>query len=181
MLGDSLSAGYGIGAHQGWVALLQQRLDHQGYRYRVVNASISGDTTRGGLTRLPQALAQHRPTVVIVELGGNDGLRGLPLDAMHENLASIIETSRQHGAKVLLLGVRLPPNYGASYVNMFHNVYRELERAYQVPFVPYLLAGIGGRDALMQADQIHPRAEAQGRMLDNVWSRLVPTLKSSSN
>ncbi len=177
VLGDSLSAGHGLSTDQGWVALLQRRLQHQGYPYRVVNASISGDTTRGGLNRLPLALQRHKPEVVIVELGGNDGLRGLPMDEIQRNLATIVSTSRNHGAKVLLVGVRLPPNYGAAYVKKFHDIYRRLEKTYQVPLVPYLLDGIGGHDELMQADRLHPRAEAQSRMLDNVWPHLFSILK----
>ncbi|GMQ89757.1 MAG: arylesterase [Gammaproteobacteria bacterium] len=177
VLGDSLSAGYGLGTDQGWVTLLQQRLQRQGYPYRVINSSISGNTTRGGLRRLPRALNRYRPEIVIVELGGNDGLRGLSMDKMRRNLASIVETSREQGAKVLLVGVRLPPNYGAAYITKFHDVYRNLEKIYQLPLVPYLLDGIGGRDELMQADRLHPRAEAQSRMLDNVWRQLAPMLK----
>lgn len=176
VLGDSLSAGHGISTHQGWVALLQQRLKHQGYPYRIINASISGDTTRGGLSRLPQALFQYQPRIVILELGGNDGLRGLSLDEMRRNLVSMVKKSRGHGAKVLLVGVRLPPNYGAAYVKKFHDVYHSVEREHQVPLVPYLLDGIGGRDELMQADRLHPRAEAQSRMLENVWPRLLAVL-----
>jgi acyl-CoA thioesterase-1 len=177
VLGDSLSAGHGLSTDQGWVALLQRRLQHQGYPHRVVNASISGDTTRGGLNRLPLALQRHKPEVVIVELGGNDGLRGLPMDEIQRNLAAIVSTSRNHGAKVLLVGVRLPPNYGAAYVKKFHDIYRRLEKTYQVPLVPYLLDGIGGHDELMQADRLHPRAEAQSRILNNVWPHLFPILK----
>jgi len=177
VLGDSLSAGYGLSTDQGWVTLLQQRLQRQGYPYRVINSSVSGDTTRGGLTRLPLALNRYRPEIVIVELGGNDGLRGLSMDEMRRNLTSIVESSREQGAKVLLVGVRLPPNYGAAYVNKFHDVYRNLEKIYQLPLVPYLLDGIGGRDELMQADRLHPRAEAQCRMLDNVWRQLAPMLQ----
>jgi acyl-CoA thioesterase-1 len=177
VLGDSLSAGYGLGTDQGWVTLLQQRLQRQGYPHRVINSSVSGDTTRGGLTRLPLALNRYRPEIVIVELGGNDGLRGLSMDEMRRNLATIVENSRKQGARVLLVGVRLPPNYGTAYVNKFHDVYRDLEKTYQLPLVPYLLDGIGGRDELMQADRLHPRAEAQSRMLDNVWRQLAPMLQ----
>ena len=177
VLGDSLSAGYGISTNSGWVALLQQRLEQQGYRQRVVNASISGDTTSGGLARLPQALAQHRPQLVILELGANDGLRGLPLEEMRRNLATIIDKSREQGATLLLAGVRLPPNYGALYVKTFHDVYRQLARNHKVAFVPYLLTGVSGRANLMQADGLHPRANAQRLILDNVWPHLLPILK----
>ncbi|MDX1489467.1 MAG: arylesterase [Acidiferrobacterales bacterium] len=177
VLGDSLSAGYGINADDSWVHLLQQRLHQQGYPYRVVNASISGDTTRGGLTRVPQALARHAPQILLVQLGGNDGLRGLPLDDMRNNLGAIIEKSRENGMTVLLIGVRLPPNYGEVYIKKFHAVYREVAQRYQVPLVPYLLDGVGGQDQLMQADGLHPNRDAQARMLDNVWPHLLPLLQ----
>ena len=180
VLGDSLSAGYGISTNSGWVALLQQRLEQQGYPQRVVNASISGDTTSGGLARLPQALAQHRPQLVILELGANDGLRGLPLEEMRRNLATIIDRSREQGATLLLAGVRLPPNYGALYVKKFHDVYRQLAQNHKVAFVPHLLAGVGGRADLIQADGLHPRANAQGLILDNVWPHLLPILKRTA-
>lgn len=177
VLGDSLSAGYGIDLNQGWAALLQERLQREGYRHAVVNASISGDTTAGGRSRLAGALADHRPQIVIVALGGNDGLRGLSLADMRQNLSAIIEQSRSSGARVLIAGVRLPPNYGEAYVRKFHDIYRELARAHGVALAPYLLDGVGGRRELMQPDGIHPRAEAQARMLDNVWPHLVPLLQ----
>jgi acyl-CoA thioesterase I len=180
VLGDSLSAGYGISTNSGWVALLQQRLEQQGYPQRVVNASISGDTTSGGLARLPQALARHRPQLVILELGANDGLRGLPLDQMRRNLATIIDKSRERGAAVLLLGVRLPPNYGALYIKKFHDVYRQLAQNRKVALVPHLLAGIGGNADLIQTDGLHPDANAQGLILDNVWPHLLPILNSTA-
>ena len=179
VLGDSLSAAYGIDARRGWVALLQQRLQQQRHGYRVVNASISGDTTRGGLNRLPRALAQHRPRIVIIELGGNDALRGLPLEEVRKNLAAMIETSQEHQAEVVLVGVRLPPNYGTAYTQRFHSIYRRLAQSYQVALVPYLLDGIGGQDELMQADRLHPSDEAQRRMLDNVWPHLLPVLQGA--
>jgi acyl-CoA thioesterase-1 len=177
VLGDSLSAGYGIDADDGWVHLLQERLQQQGYPYRVVNASISGDTTRGGLTRVPQALAQHAPHILLIQLGGNDGLRTLPLGEMRRNLGTIIEQSRDNGTTVLLIGVRLPPNYGEVYIKKFHSVYSELAQHYKVPLVPYLLAGVGGHDQLMQVDGLHPNRDAQVRMLDNVWPYLLPLLQ----
>ncbi len=180
VLGDSLSAGYGISTNSGWIALLQRRLEQQGYPQRVVNASISGDTTSGGLARLPQALAQHRPQLVILELGANDGLRGLSLEEMRRNLVTIIDKSREQGATLLLVGVRLPPNYGALYVKKFHDVYRQLARNHKVAFVPHLLAGVGGRADLIQADGLHPRANAQGLILDNVWPHLLPILKRAA-
>ncbi len=177
VLGDSLSAAYGIDVDDSWVHLLQQRLHQQGYPYRVVNASISGDTTRGGLTRLPQTFAQHAPHILLLQLGGNDGLRALPLDEMRRNLGTIIEQSRENGTKVLLIGVRLPPNYGEVYIKKFHGVYSELAQHYKVPLVPYLLEGVGGHDQLMQVDGLHPNSDAQARMLDNVWPRLLPLLQ----
>ncbi len=177
VLGDSLSAGHGIDVNSSWVQLLQLRLQRLGYRYRVINASISGDTTRGGLTRTAPALAQHHPRILIVELGGNDGLRGLALDDMRRNLANIIEQGKKSGAAVLLVGVRLPPNYGEVYVKKFHSVYRELARSHGIPLVPYLLQGIGGHDELMQVDRLHPNSTAQARMLDNVWPHLLPLLE----
>jgi acyl-CoA thioesterase-1 len=180
VLGDSLSAGYGISTSSGWVALLQRRLEQQGYPQRVVNASISGDTTSGGLARLPKALAQHQPQLVILELGANDGLRGLSLEEMRRNLAAIIDKSREQDATLLLVGVRLPPNYGALYVKKFHDVYRQLAQNHKVAFVPHLLAGVGGRADLIQADGLHPRAKAQRLILDNVWPHLLPILKRTA-
>ena len=179
VLGDSLSAGHGIDVNDSWVQLLEQRLQRLGYRYHVVNASISGDTTRGGLTRTAPALTQHQPRILIVELGGNDGLRGLSLEDMRRNLANIIEQGKKSGAAVLLVGVRLPPNYGEVYVKKFHSVYRELARSYEIPLVPYLLQGIGGHDELMQVDRLHPNSAAQARMLDNVWPHLAPLLEKN--
>lgn len=176
VLGDSLSSAYGLDVQSGWVQLLQNRLDEQSEGYRVVNASISGDTTEGGATRLPAALAKHRPDVVVVELGGNDGLRGLPLSVTRRNLERIIVESQSSGARVLLLGMRLPPNYGPAYNNAFHAIYADLADRHSVPWVPFLLEGVGGVDALMQDDGVHPRAEAQPLMLDNVWPHLKPLL-----
>jgi acyl-CoA thioesterase-1 len=176
VIGDSLSAGYGIGLDEGWVQLLQRRLEQQGYRYRVVNASVSGDTTAGGAARLPRALRTHRPAIIIIELGGNDGLRGQPVPEIRRNLAKMIEAAQQADARILLLGIRLPPNYGPDYTADFHAVYTALAQRYHVPLVPFLLEGVAGQDKLMQADGIHPRAGAQPRILDNVWPRLVPLL-----
>lgn len=176
VLGDSLSANYGMREDQGWVELLRQRLAAAGYPHRVVNASISGDTTSGGLARLPQALARHRPTIVIIELGGNDGLRGLPLTEMRNNLAAMIEQTRAAGAEALLVGMQIPPNYGPAYARQFHAVYGELANQYQVPLVPFLLEGIATDLTLMQEDGIHPRPEAQQRILDNLWPHLEPLL-----
>ena len=176
ILGDSLSSAYGFDVESGWVRLLQRRLDDDGAGYRVVNASISGDTTNGGVSRLPDALAKHAPDIVVVELGGNDGLRGLPLEVTRENLERIIVESQMAGARVLLVGMRLPPNYGPAYTEAFHAIYEELGDKYDVVRVPFLLDGVGGVDAMMQPDGIHPKAEAQPRMLDNVWPYLKPLL-----
>jgi acyl-CoA thioesterase-1 len=176
VLGDSLSSAYGFDVASGWVQLLQGRLDDDRAGYRVVNASISGDTTSGGVARLPAELRKHTPDIVVVELGGNDGLRGLPLEVTRENLERIIAESQIAGARVLLIGMRLPPNYGPAYTKAFHAIYEELADKYNVARVPFLLDGVGGVDEMMQSDGIHPRAEAQPRMLDNVWPYLKPLL-----
>lgn len=176
-MGDSLSAAYGIETSQGWVALLEQRLQSEGYDWRVVNASVSGDTTAQGLTRLPLELARHRPAVVILELGANDGLRGLSVTAMRGNLARMIGLSEKAGAKVLLVGIYLPPNYGPEYTREFAAVYPRLAREYRLPLVPFLLAGVAEHRDWMQADGLHPLAMAEPRVLDNVWIKLEPLLK----
>lgn len=172
VLGDSLSAAYGLPEAAGWVALLAGRLPGD----RVVNASVSGETTAGGLARLPALLEQWRPDWVLLELGGNDGLRGLPPAHTRNNLARMIELSRAAGAKVLLIGIRLPPNYGQAYVQAFERIYPELAESHEVPLVPFLLEGVATRPELMQPDGIHPRAEAQPLMLENVWQILAPQL-----
>ena len=176
VMGDSLSAAYGIETAQGWVALLQQRLQARGYDYRVINASVSGDTTAQGLTRLPLELAQHRPAIVVLELGANDGLRGLSVTAMRENLVQMIALSEKAGAKVLLVGIYLPPNYGPEYTRKFAAVYPLLANKYHVRLVPFLLAGLAEHRDLMQADGLHPLATAEPRVLDNVWPYLEPLL-----
>jgi len=180
IVGDSLSAGYGIGMRDGWVTLLQQRLVKQRYPHAVVNASISGDTTSGGRTRLPDALKRHRPQIVVIELGGNDGLRGLSLRETRVNLEAMINAAQSAGAQVLLLGIHLPPNYGPEYTGKFHAIYHELARAHDTALVPFLLNGVALTPGLMQPDGIHPRAAAQPRLLDNVWPILVPLLKPES-
>ncbi len=178
VLGDSLSAGYGIPVEKGWVSLLQRRLVERGFPYRVVNASISGDTTSGGLSRLPAALELHRPAIVVLELGANDGLRGQPPMAMSRNLSRMIERSQQAGARVLLAEMRIPPNYGPLYAQKFQATFGELAQHYTIPLIPFLLDGVAGNPALIQDDGLHPRAEAQPRILDNVWAVLEPELKS---
>ncbi|HMR04099.1 MAG TPA: arylesterase [Candidatus Competibacter phosphatis] len=178
VLGDSLSAGYGIPVEKGWVSLLQRRLAERGFPYRVVNASISGDTTSGGLSRLPAALELHRPAIVVLELGANDGLRGQPPMAMSRNLSRMIEQSQQAGARVVLAEMRIPPNYGPLYAQKFQATFGELAQHYAIPLIPFLLDGVAGNPALIQDDGLHPRAEAQPRILDNVWAVLEPALKS---
>jgi len=176
VVGDSLSAAYNINVKAGWVALLEQRLAQRNPPYKVVNASISGDTTAGGLARLPTLLKQHRPVVVIVELGGNDGLRGLSPDQAKRNLAAMITRAQSAGAKVLILGIKLPPNYGTRYTERFQQLYRELAAERRVALVPFVLKGIAANANLMQADGIHPNERAQPQILENVWTRLQPLL-----
>lgn len=176
VVGDSLSAAYGIDAQKGWVQLLQSRLQEQKFDYRVVNASISGDTAGGGAGRLPALLKAHRPNVVIVELGGNDGLRGLSPAEINRQLTIMVRAAQATGAKVLLLGMKIPPNYGKTYTDQFEKVYRDVAARERVPLVPFLLDGIGANRKLMQGDGIHPTAEAQGRMLENVWGQLKSLL-----
>jgi len=177
VVGDSLSAGYGLRPGQGWVSLLEQRLSAQGYEYRVVNASVSGETTGGGLERLPRALELHRPAIVVLELGANDGLRGLPVTELHANLAAMIRISRDAGARVVLAGIRVPSNYGPRYTEKFFGVYGELAAEHEVALVPFLLAGIALDQTMFQADGIHPDAGAQPTLLDNVWPALEPLLR----
>ncbi|MFI8337129.1 GDSL-type esterase/lipase family protein [Pseudomonas taetrolens] len=176
IVGDSISAAFGLDTRLGWVSLLEQRLGQQGYDDKVVNASVSGDTSAGGLARLPALLAAHKPEVVILELGGNDGLRGQQPAQLKQNLASMIEASQKAGAKVLLLGMQLPPNYGARYTRAFAEVYSQLGSEKKVALVPFLLEGVGGHPELMQADGVHPAVGAQGKLLDNVWPALKPLL-----
>ncbi len=175
VLGDSLSAAYGMAQNEGWVHLLQQRLRKAGHPHRVVNASISGETSAGARQRIDEELARWQPDIVIIELGGNDGLRGLPLDALYDNLAALIEASLGQGARVLLLGMRLPPNYGR-YSEDFAAVYAALARRYRIPLLPFLLAGMEDDFTFFQADGIHPNQRAQARILDNVWPVLRPLL-----
>lgn len=167
--GDSLSAGYGMEVDQSWVALLQTRLQGQGYEHRVINASITGETTEGGAARIAQALDAFTPSLIILELGGNDGLRGIPPDRMKGNLQTIIQSSKSAGAAIVLLGIRIPPNYGSRYIEDFDNVYRELADELDVPWIEFFMEGIALNDELMQADGIHPNAAAQSLLLDNAW------------
>ncbi|MDI6527492.1 arylesterase [Pseudomonas otitidis] len=176
VVGDSISAALGLETSQGWVSLLQKKLDSERLDHRVVNASISGDTSAGGAARLPALLGEHKPEVVIIELGGNDGLRGQPPAQLQQNLASMVEQSRQVGAKVLVLGMRLPPNYGKRYTDAFARVFSDVAKEQQVPLVPFFLEGVGGVEGMMQADGIHPAAGAQQKLLENVWPSLQPLL-----
>ena len=177
VFGDSLSAGYGIAPDQSWPALLNRRLAAQGYPYTVVNASISGETSGGGAVRLDAALDRFKPAIVVIELGANDGLRGLNLAQLRANLEAMIRSSRERQARVLLVGMLLPPNYGEEYTRGFAAVYRELARAHKVALLPFLFAGIAGERSAFQADGLHPTAAAQPLLLDNVWHALQPLLR----
>jgi acyl-CoA thioesterase-1 len=179
VFGDSLSAALGIRPEQGWVALLAQRLQAQGYGYQVVNASVSGETSAGGLERLPRALQLHEPAIVILELGANDGLRGLPVSATRANLARMVELAQAAHARVLLVGMRIPPNYGPRYTEGFAAVYSELAQHYHLPLVPFLLEKVALDPALMQADGLHPNAAAEPAVLDTLWPYLKPLLKDN--
>ena len=174
--GDSLSAAYGMPQQRGWVALLVERLKRESPDYSVVNASISGETTAGGLARIGKVLEREKPAVVIVELGANDGLRGLPVAAMVKNLGAIIEQSKRAGARVLLVGMRLPPNYGENYTRSFEHAYAELARRYHAVLLPFLLEGFADRIEWFQPDRIHPTEAAQPAVLNNVWTKLRPLL-----
>lgn len=176
ILGDSLSAEYGIARGSGWVSLLERRLARDGSKHRVVNASISGETTSGGRARIEDLLARHRPAVVVVELGGNDALRGLDLGASERNLREIVRWSRESGAKALLLGMMVPPNYGRAYAERFSSMYRRVATAEQSALVPFFLEGVAERPEMFQHDRIHPNEKAQARLLENVWSGLAALL-----
>jgi len=176
ILGDSISAAYNMETGQSWPSLLQDRLDNNGYKYRVFNSSITGDTTQGGLSRLPRLLKRHHPALVIIELGGNDGLRGVPIDVTRANLAAMIESSQAVGATVLLAEMRIPPNYGKTYTEQFNGNYDLLKEKYDVLLIPFLMENVALEPELMQADGIHPNAEAQPILLDTVWAILEPEL-----
>jgi acyl-CoA thioesterase-1 len=179
VFGDSLSAAYGIPRDAGWVSLLDQRLVKEKFDYQIVNASISGETTAGGLSRINAALTEHRPAVVILELGANDGLRGLPLANMSNNLDKIITACQRKKARVLLIGMRLPPNYGMRYTQEFQDTYAALAKQHKLPLVPFLLAGVED-EKYYQADRLHPTAEAQPQILNAIWAALHPMLKQKS-
>ena len=174
--GDSLSAAYGIAQARGWVALLEERIGREKLNYSVVNASISGETTSGGLSRMRKTLEQHRPAIVILELGANDGLRGLPVAETKKSLSTMIQIAQKAGARVLLVGLRMPPNYGPDYTREFDGAFAELARSHRVALVPFLLEGIADRPELFQADRMHPTEAAQPVLLENVWQELRPML-----
>lgn len=177
VVGDSLSAEYGLARGTGWVALLEQRMKLEKIDAHIVNASISGETTSGGRTRLPALLRQHKPDVVVLELGANDGLRGLPVTAAEDNLRTMIQLSQQNKAKVLLVGMRMPPNYGRAYTERFAGMYKDLAGAYKVPLVPFMLDGVAQDPANFQADRLHPLATAHPTILNNIWTQFAPLVK----
>jgi acyl-CoA thioesterase I len=179
VFGDSLSAAYGLRPEQGWVALLDKRLQQEGYKYELVNASVSGETTSGGLQRLPRALELHAPRIVVLELGANDALRGLPLATARDNLAKMIELAQHAGAAVLLLGMRMPPNYGPRYTADFVQMYASLKDQYHLALVPFLLQQVALDPARMQEDGLHPKAQGEPAVLDTVWPQLLPLLKKN--
>ena len=176
ILGDSLSAGYGMDSDQSWVHLLGLRLIDTGHTYRILNSSISGDTTQGGLARLPRLLDRYQPRIVIIELGGNDGLRGINPGITRANMTSMVQSSQQSGAKVLLAGIKLPPNYGADYIEQFESMYANLAREYDTLLVPFFMDGAVFKPGLLQADGIHPNEKGQPVLLENVWNVLQPAL-----
>ena len=176
VFGDSLSAGYGLPRGSGWVDLLQQRLQQGNYNYRVVNASISGETTVGGRNRLSDALTQYRPRIVILELGANDGLRGQSVQTMQDNLVRLVQASQAAGAKVIVVGMQIPPNYGPDYTKKFRDAFRAVARQTGAELVPFFMEGFADRREMFQSDGVHPAVEAQPRMLDNVWTKLKPLL-----
>jgi acyl-CoA thioesterase-1 len=177
VLGDSLSAAFGIAVQDGWVHLLQKRLETGGYPHQVVNASISGDTSAGGLSRLPAAIERHQPSILILELGANDGLRGQPISKLHENLQAMIELAQQADTKVLLVGILLPPNYGPAYTEQFQETYPQLAEQYGLGLVPFLLDGVATNPELMQGDGLHPNALAQPTIMNTIWAELEPMLQ----
>jgi acyl-CoA thioesterase-1 len=175
--GDSLSASYGVAKEQGWVAILQKKLNVQHYQYEVINASISGETTSGGLTRFTSTLAKTKPSIIILELGANDGLRGLPVKEMSKNLSTMISLSKEAKVRVLLIGMRIPPNYGPKYTELFSNTYPQLSQQHQIPLVPFMLENIAAHPNLIQDDGLHPNALGQPMIIDNIWPELHLLLK----
>ncbi len=177
IFGDSLSAAYGIQSNKGWVALLESKLKQQNSEYKVINASISGETTSGGLTRFDQMLKAHQPEIVVLELGANDGLRGLSLNEMQSNLNSMIAKAKAKNATVMLLGIKIPPNYGIQYAQKFSAIYATLAQKYDLNLVPFFLDGVAGNRKLIQDDGLHPNAVAQAKLLENIWPKLEELLK----
>jgi acyl-CoA thioesterase I len=177
VLGDSLSAGYGLQENEGWVHLLQEKLNQHPNNISVVNASISGETTAGGASKIKKTLQIHQPDIIIIELGGNDGLQGLSITSMQKNLSNILSTADENNIKTLLVGMKIPPNYGIKYTKKFSESFKKLADQHQSAFVPFLLEGIGGNPLLMQADGIHANAKAQPKILANVWPALSSILK----
>jgi len=180
VLGDSISAGYGLEAGTGWVTLLQQKFNKNNKSYTIFNESISGDTTAGGLARINHVLSRHQPEIILLELGANDGLRGLSPKIMKNNLAEMVKRSQKAGAKVLLLSMRIPPNYGKRYVDMFYNVYPQLAKEMSIPYVPFILEDVALVKELMQKDGLHPNAKAQAMIADKIWRYLEPILEQKT-
>ncbi len=178
VLGDSLSAEYGLTRGAGWVALMEKKLKNEKIDAAIVNASISGETTAGGRTRLPALLQQHKPDVVVIELGANDGLRGQSVAAAEANLRSMMELAHKNNARVLLVGMRMPPNYGREYTERFFGMYKKLSNQYKAPLVPFMLEGVADKPALFQADRLHPNANAHPIILANIWPEIVPLVKA---
>ncbi len=178
VLGDSLSAEYGLTRGSGWVALLDQKLKAEKIDATIVNASISGETTSGGRTRLPALLAQHHPALVVIELGANDALRGLPLAAAEANMRAMVELARKNNAQVLLVGMRMPPNYGRDYTERFFGMYKTVATQLKAPLVPFMLEGVAEKPALFQADRLHPTAQAHPAILANIWPKFLPLVKA---
>jgi acyl-CoA thioesterase-1 len=177
--GDSLSAGYGLPQKTGWASLLKKKLQMQSPVYQVINASISGETTLGGLSRIEQTLKRYHPNIVIVELGANDGLRGTPIKTIHDNLEAIVEACKKNKANILLVGMRIPPNYGAIYTQKFSDIYPQIAKRHELKLVPFLLEGFGDKFEYFQADRMHPNKNAQGKILKNVWEVLHKMIRSN--
>lgn len=178
VLGDSLSAEYGLNRGSGWVALLEKKLKAERISAKIVNASISGETTSGGRARLPALIRQHKPSVVVIELGANDGLRGLPVASAEDNLRAMVDLAKKNEAEVLLVGMRMPPNYGRSYTEQFFNMYNKLSVKYKAPLVPFMLEGVADQPKLFQADRLHPNADAHPIILANIWPKFKPLVKA---
>ena len=178
VLGDSLSAEYGLNRGSGWVALLEKKLKAERIDAKIINASISGETTSGGRARLPALLKQHKPSVVVIELGANDGLRGLPVAQAEDNLRAMVDLSKKNDAEVLLVGMRMPPNYGRTYTEQFFNMYNKLSVKYKAPLVPFMLEGVAEQPKLFQADRLHPNADAHPIILANIWPKFKPLVKA---